>query len=229
MISNTFKFQLDRARVRTHVLNMFRNQLVAARRCARIWSGGVLLVGALALYLGAARLSPVVIIGASWLGATIAYGLARRHPPDLDPRALAATSVVVPALGLLALLPLTLHLIAFAALGEGRDFAWWVQTSIGFTAITTIVTGILIGSRGRRLANDRPVPGVLRPWGIYGLGVAAACLPGIVVVIPVVLVAVTGLAIVPFVHAMESVLRDERELLATAELPTAIAHLRTAA
>jgi hypothetical protein len=207
---------------------MFRTELVTARRHARIWSGGVLLVGALVLYVFA-PVSPGVIIGTTWLTAMAAYGTARRFAPAVAPHTLAAASVVVPTLGMLALLPLTIHFGFFAAAGDTRGFEFWVWLSAAFTAITTITTGILIGLRGNRLANGIPLSRTLRPWGIYLIGVGAGCIPGIVFIVPTLLIAVTGLAIVPFIHAMETVLIRERAMLTDAEIPDAIATFRAAA
>jgi len=201
-----------------------------ARRHARIWSGGVLLFGAVVLYLGATLVAPISIIGGIWLAAATAHVLARRvHPRAVDPAKLAAASVAVPALGILAVLPLTLHLVLFAATGESAGVEWWVMASLFFTAITTIVTGVLITLRARRLANGTPVGRALSPWGIYGFGVLAACLPGIAFLFPVAIVAVTGLAVVPFLEAMESVLRKDRAILEDLEIPEALARFKEAA
>ena len=208
---------------------MFRIQVVLARRHARIWFGGVLLLGAVVLYLTAAVVSPETILGGSWLAAAIAYGLARRvHPRAIDPAKLAAASVALPAIGVLAILPLTLHRL-IAATGDSAGFEWWVMASLAFTTVTTLVTSILITLRARRLAKGTPMGRALSPWGIYGFGVLAACVPGIVFVLPVLIIAVTGLAIVPFLEAMETVLRRDRALLEDLELPEALARFKEAA
>jgi len=229
-----FSSPLDLAPVPTHILNMFRNDAALSRRIARTWSGITLLLGAsmLAIRVTAGSrhgVDPVAILLGTWFLAFLAYRVALHvRPTPSHPGRLARTSLIVPALGLLTALPLTLHLPFFALAGALDSFGEWAAIAVVITAPTTILAGILIAIRGSHLAEGRPAKGVLRPWAIYGLGVAATG-PFWVLVLPGVLIALTALPFVPLLAYMETLVARERELEMVDELPEAHARFRAAA
>ncbi len=231
---NMFISGLDSSLVQTHVLNMFRTPAVLSRRIARTWSGIALLLGAAMLAIRVTTgsrhgLDPVAILLGTWFLAFLAYRVAIHvRPTPSHPDRLARTSLIVPALGLLTVLPLTLHLPFFALAGALDDFGEWAGLALVITAPTTIVAGILIAIRGSHLAEGRPAKGVLRPWAIYGLGVAATG-PFWVVVLPGVLIALTALPFVPLLAYMETLVARERERTTVGELPEALVRFRAAA
>ncbi len=229
-----FISSLDSGPVQTHVLNMFRNDVVMARRIARTWSGGVLLLGALMLYLRytagtASGMHPAVILLGSWFAAFVTYRFALTCPPRAwAPDTLARAGIIVPSLGILALLPLTLHLPVFALFDALDGFTEWVAMSAVITAPTTIVAGVLIAIRGSQLAEGRAATGVLSPWGIYGIGVAATG-PFLLLVVPGILIALTALPFVPLMVYQEKLIAKERTIRNIGEIPAALAQFRTAA
>lgn len=229
-----FSSWLDLERVRTHVLNMFRNDVVMARRIARTWSGGVLLIGALILFLRctvgtAGGLPPAVILLGTWFAAFVTYRFALTCPPRAwAPDTLARAAIIVPSLGILALLPLTIHLPFFAFFDALESFTEWVAMSAMFTAPTMIVAGVLIAIRGSHLAEGRPANGVLSPWAIYGLGVAATG-PFLVFVLPGILIALTALPFMPLLVYQETMLAKERAIRNVGEIPVALAQFKAAA
>ncbi len=197
---------------------MFIKHEVIRRRIARTWSGVALLLGAVMLAIRVTAgsrhgLDPVAILLGTWFLAFVTYRVAMhaRPTPSRQDRT-ARASVVVPALGLLAVLPLTLHLPFFALAGALDGFGEWARLALMITAPTTIVAGILIAIRGSHLAEGRPAKGVLRPWAIYGLGVAATG-PFWVLILPGVLIALTALPFVPLLASMETLVAREREIV----------------
>lgn len=231
---NMFSLILDLASGRTHVLNMFRTDAVLRRRIARTWSGIALLLGAamLAIRVTAGSrhgLDPVAILLGTWFLAFLAYRVAMHvRPTPSRPDRLARASLMLPSLGLLTVLPLTLHLPFFAFAGALDAFGEWAAMAVVITAPTTILAGILIAIRSSHLAEGRPATGVLRPWAIYGLGVAATG-PFWVLVIPGVLIALTALPFVPLLAYMETLVAREREVATVGEIPEALARFKAAA
>ena len=244
---NMFSSGLDLATSRTHVLNMFRNDVssrgswpaswlagVIGRRIARTWAGGVLLLGAGLLFLRCTLgsehgMSPALIVLGTWFAAFVTYRFALACKPRVwAPDTLARASLIVPSLGILALLPLTLHLPFFALADSLDDFAGWVAISALVTAPTTIVAGILIAVRCCHLAEGRAATGVLSPAAIYGIGIAA-CGPFLLLVVPPILIALTGLPFLPLLAYQEKLVERERLIAEVGELPAALARFKVAA
>lgn len=201
-----------------------------ARRIARTWSGVVLLVGALVLYLHGSQgndgLVPAAIIIGTW-GATFAtyFTIASRRPRAAMPTRLARASLIVPTLGLLTFLPLTLHLPWFALAGAVDDFPGWVRLAGFVTAPTTLVAGVLMSIRASDLATRGEVSSrVFQPWAIFGISILASG-PLLLLVVPGILIAITGS---PFIAVMSyQATLAARERAELGGLPVAIASVRT--
>jgi hypothetical protein len=229
-----FRSGLVRGSERIHVLNMFETDTVMARRIARTWSGGVLLLGALMLFVRATYgsdegLDPAAIILGTWFLAFITHRFAMTCRPRRWPaNTLARASLIVPSLGVLALLPLTIHLPFFALADSLDSFTEWVALSALFTAPTTITAGILISVRASHLAEGRPATGVLSPAGIYLIGIAATG-PFLLLVLPGILIALTGLPFLALMEYQAKIVERERTIIEAGEIPAAIAQFRAAA
>jgi hypothetical protein len=220
---------------------------ILARRVARIAFGTALLVGLAALVAiavqgnaPAARYVPQVV-GLIWVTALIsggvAYGLVRGS--RVAPRAeqLFAASLMVPTAALALALPLTIHLGVAQLLGAvdallpGRplsqfaaemSFLLWLQGSMVCTGLAHVVFAALCLIRVRQLMHGRAE--TMTPRRIFMLTVIASCVPFVVVVAPPVLVALTGLPILPLLRAMKPRIERERaELRGEQPLPRAVA------
>ncbi len=208
---------------------MFRTD-VMARRYARIGSGATLLAGAGVLAVRSFQswsIPAATIIAATWLGATITYWMLSRQRIDPRPHvpdAWLATSLVIPTLGLLAMLPLAIHLLVATLLGVGtRGFDDWATMSYAFTTPTTIVVGTLAAVRAVDLARGRIVSPALSSLAIYGFGVATSCIPFVVFVLPPALIAMTGLPFIAVFRAQARIVERERHDLARPWVPAAVA------
>jgi hypothetical protein len=213
---------------------------VFARRLGRIAFGLTLVVGALYMWIGAAagpfdlgcgcsRASPEplearTIVLCTWCAAIALGFLARFVGSKLrahEPNRLFAHSMIVPALGLALLLPITFHLMFFLATSSSSGFDEWVHISLPITGAAHVVFALTSALRGHQLVAGKPA---LRPHAIYGLTVVTSCIPFIVLfAIPPLLVAITALPCVPMLHAMARIVAREREELADAphDLPRA--------
>lgn len=199
---------------------------IAAWRVARIAFGAVLLAGAVALVaaitdgrpdgdhqLCAMPVTAAQIIGGAWLAAAIA-GLASYAIARLGRWSALATpleaSWVLPVLAIALLAPLTLHLLV-AVLSNAddlRSFDSWVGLSLGITGIAHVVFAALSVRRARQLVRGATT--VISPLRIYGLTFAASCVPfAVLFMIPPGLVALTGLPILPLLHAMEPAIKRD--------------------
>jgi hypothetical protein len=58
---------------------------------------------------------------------------------------------------------------------------------------------------------------------LWGIVIGTSCIPGIVVVLPPVIVAATGAACLPLIYGMERIVKYERELLYMPDFPVAMA------
>lgn len=212
---------------------------VFARRIARIAFGTVLLIGAVALVIALALQpglcsyardppspSAAQVIGYTWLAAAVAAAVAHAIAAALRLRlggdALFLPSLIAPVAGAALLLPLTLHLLVALATGTTREFDWWASISLLITGPAHIAFLVLSVQRIHALAAGR-LAGT--PWRIFGITVAVSCVPFVVMVVPPVLVALTGVPILPLLHRMERVVARERAEIAAlpAELPRAVA------
>ena len=200
---------------------------VIARRIGRIAFGIALFVGALRLveaalthYFvhGSDMVDAAAVIVQSWLSAIALWAVARlvaaRVPWRRNPDFLLAYSVCMPMVGLTLLLPLSLHLVYFTPWDNPSRFNDWVQLSMVITgaAHVTLMLGVIW--RGRALVANTDPPS---PRAIYVYTIVVSCLPFVVLLaIPPLLVAVTGLPFIPLMHRMATIVQRERAELAHA-------------
>ena len=209
---------------------------VYGRRLARVGFGAVLVVGVVVLVarIGPPELarpfvnrSPVTphvasLLAVAWAAAFVVYALVRRFAPrrPCAPRQLLGASLVVPGLGIALLLPLTLHLaVALAFGGAGDGFDQWALLSRDLTAPAHVAFAVLVTRRALCLARGERAPS---PGRIFAIVVIVASVPWAMLVLPPVLVAVTGAPLVPLLAAMEPLVARELAALG-GELPAAAA------
>lgn len=200
---------------------------VRGRRIGRIAFGAVLLVGAALLVhrlITADDPRAGRLIFMTWGAAAAAYVIAgwigsRRaldHAAELE-----IPGLVVPGVGLALLLPLTIHLLVAAVMV--RELLWfdeWAQLSLVITGPTHVVLATLVAHRARQLATGAQAMTLVR---IYVICVAVSCLPFAILVLPPVVVALTGLPVVALMAWMEPLALRERRRAAAEALPRAIA------
>jgi len=197
------------------------------KRVGRIAAGAVLIAGAGFLVhrlVNEGEPRSQWVIPAVWAAAIAAYFVAgwigsRRTLDHADE--LVVPGLVVPSVGAALLLPLTLHLAVAAAISYPlREFDGWVLASVIFTGPTHLVLALLVGGRARQLATGVPA---LSPAKIYGICVGVSCLPFAVIVIPPLVVALTGLPMAALMAWMGPLAaRDRLQALAEA-MPRATA------
>jgi hypothetical protein len=212
---------------------------IFARRIAR-FTFGIVLLGGTGLLVGdvfrgalATGTHPGVdsrlFVGGLWLAAVLAgciahalaRGLVTEQWPPFAPGLLFTPSLVVPAAGVLLLLPITLHMLLALPLGvTAPTFNEWVEVSMLVAGPAHLVGAALCMWRVHRLAIGEPA---MSPWKIYLLTVLTSCVPYAVVVLPPLLVAATGLPVVAMLRAVERLIDRERDEVAqtTHRLPGA--------
>lgn len=153
-----------------------------------------------------------VIVG-TWIAAAAAsvVGLLVKDRGDH----LRVASYVVPAAGVALLLPLTIHMPIALYLSDADGFDMWCVYSGIFVGVAHIAFALMVGARARALVERREPMAV---GTIYGVAVAMACVPGLLVVLPPMITAATGVPIMPLLYAMERWTQRERE---NAALPVA--------
>lgn len=153
------------------------------------------------------------VIVATWLAATVAAlpGLLVKDHGDR----FRVASYVVPAAGIALLLPLTIHMPIALWLSDADGFDIWCVYSGIFVGVAHLAFAIMVGLRARALVERREPIAVST---IYGVAIAMACVPGLLVVLPPMITAATGVPILPLLYAMERWTQRERE---NAALPTA--------
>lgn len=180
-------------------------------------------------------------LGAPLAATGDAHGdLARLRRLDMDrhaARVLASAawqSMALPLAGVALLLPLTLHFLVAQMLGISSyayglwpafvDFDEWVVVSMILVGHSHILLAVLAWRFGKRLSAPpayQPPAGSSRAgWRAYGFTVLSSVLPGgILFVVPVVIVAVTGL-FVPLLFAWaEGVVNREHAAVELTMLP----------
>jgi hypothetical protein len=198
---------------------------LVVRQAARIVFGTILFIGAGAIVLrmpfGLFGHEIADVLAWTWLAA-ICGALATRVvasflPSGSPSRSLLHLSFVVPAIGIALVLPLSLHLIYFVLFeGDLRGFNEWATYSMVFAGLAHVVFATLTAVRASQLARGKSPMGV---GVIYAGSVAAGMIP--LPVIPCLLIAITGIPIVPLLHLMKPLAARERAALET--LPRAVA------
>ena len=189
-------------------------------RIARIAAGLVLISGAfflarnsIAISRGESTLACWKAICATWGAAAIVVLLGSVIRDRGDRHRVAG--YVVPAAGVALMAPLTLHLIAWRIFSiDGFDA--WVMWSVIFVGVAHIAFAIMVGMRAAAIVRGKEP---IRVGTIYLATVALAGVPGVILVLPMVITAVTGVFLVPALHAMER--WGERETLPVATLRAA--------
>ena len=197
---------------------------VLAARAARIAFGAALTAGGLLLAADAAlhpfiraldgRPLATAIVAGAWLcaaaGALLAWGAVHaavrvRDRGRVDDRWLAA-SFMWPAVGLSLVLPLSLHL-PFCT----DDFDEWVRMSCAIVGHAHVALAIMSARRMHRIARgERAMPAS----AIYGVTIGISMIPGgLLIMIPPLLVAVTGLPLLLLLKVAETWIAYERRVL----------------
>jgi len=200
------------------------NNRVIVRRRSRIAFGAILIVGACTLFVSALRGHPVaaLTVVVTWCAA-LAAGWATRafaaEGPDRDH--LAVAGLAVPMVGIALMGPITLHM-PLAMLGGTQAFDEWVVMSAWITGPAHIAFALAITIRATQLARAQPA---WSPRTVYLITVIVSCVPFVLLIaIPPMLVAVTGLPFLPILRAMQPLAERERDELSLAihDLPFAI-------
>jgi hypothetical protein len=168
----------------------------------------------------------------------------REEVKALEARAesLETASVALPLAGITFLMPLFLHWIVGSVIGEesARNYAEWIRISlviVGHAHIALAICGYLFARKLHR-SNLEVITNlkIHREWAkIWLITIGISCLPGIVLfLVPPLLVAVTGIAFIPFMITLmrRAVLNErlafypalpERVRIAGLEIPAALA------
>lgn len=170
----------------------------------------VRLVLTLAAFAGVKRWSPPKLTGE--LDADLAR-IDASHP--LRPiarrlQALEVWSTTLPLAALSLLMPLTIHYAVNALIGElsWLNFASWIRFSLLFTVHAHVALAILAVSFGQKLSKlNRTGVGSLsieHEWvRAWGMTIFVSAVPGVLLLaIPPLLTAITGLAFIPFMFIL---------------------------
>ncbi len=204
---------------------MFKNYWsgVPARRFGRL-TFGLVLLGAVVVLVERAR-GGALDHAALWLAgiwaAALVGGTAARAVAAVwrVPTIGAVPALVVPAVGVALLAPITIQAPFVFVLGTVHSFDWWITVAMTWMAPTHLVFAALVAARARGLVRGRWTP---TPRWIFGATVMASAIPfAAFFLIPPALVALTGLPILPLLHHMKAVAARDAELL-----PVAIARPR---
>lgn len=175
-------------------------------RIARIGFGLVLISGALFLAQNAVRLERGTasmhcwrVIVLAWVAA-IFVGFVGSIVPDRSDRHRVA-GYVMPAVGIALVAPLTLHLLVAKLMDNAeRGFDDWCFWSVVFVSVAHVAFAILVGLRAAAIVQGRPPISV---GTIYIATVTLAGVPGVLLVIPLVITAITGIPLLPLLYGME--------------------------
>ena len=137
-----------------------------------------------------------------------------RRWPSLAVRVSPTTAFVLPAVTAALALPLTIHLVYFAMVRGPfgvRSFEEWALMSMVITGLAHGWFAFCVGRRAADLIRGGEDL-ALKVRTIYWSTILVSCVPGILALgIPPVIVAVTGLPILPLLHLMKRYARAERE------------------
>jgi len=212
-------------KIRTSLRAMTWRLSVRGKRVGRIAAGVVLIAGAawlVYLLMEVHRPRVAYTIPAIWAAAAVIYvlGAVLGSRRTLDhAEELAVPALAVPAAGAALMLPLTLHLLVSVVISSSlRGFDEWASLSLLFTGPTHLVLAALVARRARQLATGVPAISAAK---IYGICVAVSCLPFAILVLPPLLVGLTGLPLAAFMGLMTPFAERDREAAAAEALPRA--------
>ena len=114
----------------------------------------------------------------------------------------------MPAVGVALALPLSIHGVGFLVVGG--DFGSWVAVSLFVTGLAHLVFALTFGMRAAQLARGEARMTIRR---IFLWSTCASIVPIGFFIIPVVLTAVTGLFVMPALHAFDTIALRERDAL----------------
>lgn len=191
-------------------------------RIARIGFGLVLISGALFLAQNAVRLERGTasmhcrrVMMLAWVAALLVAFVGSLVRDRGDRHRVAG--YVVPSMGIALMAPLTLHLFVAKLIGySARGFDNWVFWSVVFVSVAHVVFAILVGLRAAAIVQGRPPISV---GTIYIATVTLAGVPGVLLVVPLGITAITGLPLLPLLYGMER--WGERATVPTAILKAA--------
>lgn len=152
----------------------------------------------------------------TWLGAVIVAVLVWRAALVFKPvpggDALLRASLVIPAIGLACVLPLTMHgLWALLIHSTAHAYDNWFDTSLRVVGFAHVVFMILFAVHAQQLASTKR-PG-MTIGAIYSWTVLASCVPLGMWILPEVLTAITGLPILVVMHVFDELAARERTAL----------------
>jgi hypothetical protein len=211
---------------------MFRiENTTAARRAATATAGVVLIAGAALMVATAfprvfhierlAHASYDLVFGtwsAALLAGALTYTIVRLSPTASARPMRPARPFVLLSVGAALMLPLTLHAIAGLVIWSesARDFHQWIALSLMLTPTAHLMFAAIAGARAAQLANGQPAASL--KW-VYGVTVAVSAVPfGLLYMLPPILVAITGLPILPLLRLMERYAAYDRNAI---EVPRA--------
>jgi len=154
-----------------------------------------------------------------------------RRVEDLANR-LELPSIALPIAGISFLFPLLSHWLfiqAFGSTESAESFAGWIRVSlviVGHAHLALVICGFLFAKRIRSLSLEALTDmKIHREWlKAWLITISVSCLPGILLIlVPPVLVALTGIAFVPFLWLLlHRAVRVERSVFAFAEAAAAV-------
>jgi hypothetical protein len=190
-----------------------------ARAIGRVAAGAVMIVGfACVVPLSFLKVSPVAVFGATWLIAGFVYLFARLAVRfGVTERANAhdrifGTSFAWLGVGVALLSPLSVHAFLIGVLGDERpeEVASWILMSLVIVGAAHAALACMTAQRVLLLAQGEEPRGLGR---VYLLTIAWGCVPGVVLfLIPPLMVALTGLAVLPLLAFLDLAVVHEREL-----------------
>jgi len=215
---------VDRQARAARVEGMTAMSAMLARRAGRATFGVGLIAGACALVSGAIarhELHAAHLIGMTWAASIAAgmlvWGVSRLLAHRWRPDTLKYAGLVLPAVGLALIAPLTTHLLVALPLGL-RSFDNWVELSLIVAGAAHIAFAVASAYRVIALVDGTRVLSV--QW-VYLIVFLVSCVPFVVLIVVPIIVALTGIAMLPILYAPEAIVARERAI-ASAAPPRAI-------
>ncbi|MFT3700706.1 MAG: hypothetical protein QM831_46605 [Kofleriaceae bacterium] len=197
------------------------HRFLRSNRAARIAFGFALLVSVPRIVLTAVDHpwgnQAAVALGQTWALAAIvalaAWLLAPRFP---HVRISVVQSVVIPSMGVVFVLPITLHLLWSLLVHTTNHFGDWVALSAVCTGAAHVMAATLVGVRAKKLVTGHKA---MAPTAVYAWTLLASNLP--LPVLPMPIVAITGLFMLIGIFAFDATINRERARYHELDLPVA--------